>query len=182
LHAGDPRRLAEPLRRAEALARLLVTVLPLSSTLDPVLRQWRLGATMFSIFGALALLVAAIGLYGVIAYGVAQRLHEMGVRIALGARTGDLLRLVVGEGVRVVVVGILLGGAGAVVASKRSPRCSSVCRRTTHSPSRSSRSCSCSCASSPVSSQPGAPRAPIPTSPCEPSSMALPRGVASCSG
>jgi putative ABC transport system permease protein len=119
--AGAPERLTEPLRRT--LQRLMpgtafVTVGSLEGTLEPQLRPWRLGATMFTIFGLLALVVAAIGLYGVIAYSVAQRLHEMGVRIALGAKTGDLLRLVVGEGVRVAVLGILLGAAGAYAAGK----------------------------------------------------------------
>ena len=118
---GDPRRLAEALRRElQALVpgTTFVTVQPLVTTLDPVLRPWRLGATMFTLFGGLALLVAAIGLYGVIAYSVTQRLHEMGVRIALGAKTGDLLRLVVGEGLRVTLVGIILGAAGAFMAGK----------------------------------------------------------------
>ncbi|HEV8355308.1 MAG TPA: ABC transporter permease [Gemmatimonadales bacterium] len=119
--AGDPRRQAEPLRRElQALVpgTTFVTVQPLTLTLDPVFRPWRLGATMFTLFGGLALLVAAIGLYGVIAYSVTQRLHEMGVRVALGARTGDLLRLVVGEGIRVALIGILLGAAGAFMAGK----------------------------------------------------------------
>jgi len=119
--AGDPGPLAEPLRRElQALVpgTTFVTVVPLVSTLDPVFRPWRLGATMFTLFGALALVVAAIGLYGVIAYSVTQRLHEMGVRVALGAKTGDLLRLVVGEGVRVAVIGIVLGAAGAFAAGK----------------------------------------------------------------
>jgi ABC-type antimicrobial peptide transport system permease subunit len=61
----------------------------------------------------LALVVAAIGLYGVIGYDVAQRMHELGVRIALGAQTGDLIRLVVSQGVRVVLVGI---GVGCLIA------------------------------------------------------------------
>jgi predicted permease len=119
--AGDPRRLVEPLRRElQALVpgTMFVTVQPLFTTLDPVFRPWRLGATMFTLFGGLALLVAAIGLYGVIAYSVTQRLHEMGVRVALGARTGDLLRLVVGEGIRVALLGIVLGGAAAFLAGK----------------------------------------------------------------
>ena len=119
--ADDPSGLAEPLRRT--LQRLMpgtafVTVGALEGTLEPQLRPWRLGATMFTIFGLLALVVAAIGLYGVIAYSVTQRLHEMGVRIALGARTGDLLRLVVGEGVRVALLGVVLGAAGAYAAGK----------------------------------------------------------------
>jgi predicted permease len=119
--AGDPRRLAEPLRRElQALVpgTTYVTVLPLTTTLDPVFRPWRLGATMFTLFGGLALLVAAIGLYGVIGYGVTQRLHEMGVRIALGAGRGDLMRLVVAEGLRMAVIGIVLGAAGAFLAGK----------------------------------------------------------------
>ena len=119
--AGDPARLAEPLRRGlQGLmpGTAFVTVGALESTLEPQLRPWRLGATMFTLFGVLALVVAAIGLYGVIAYSVAQRLHEMGVRIALGARTSDLLRLVVGEGIRVALLGIVLGAAAAFAAGK----------------------------------------------------------------
>jgi putative ABC transport system permease protein len=119
--AGDPARLAEPLRRGlQGLmpGTAFVTVGALERTLEPQLRPWRLGATMFTLFGVLALVVAAIGLYGVIAYSVAQRLHEMGVRIALGARTSDLLRLVVGEGIRVALLGIVLGAAAAFAAGK----------------------------------------------------------------
>jgi ABC-type antimicrobial peptide transport system permease subunit len=119
--AGDAARLAEPLRKE--LQRLMpgaayVNVRPVSVTLDPILRPWRLGATMFTLFGVLALVVASIGLYGVIAYSVTQRTHEMGVRAALGARRGDLLRLVVGEGMRIAVIGIILGAAASLAAGK----------------------------------------------------------------
>ena len=119
--AGDARRLSEPLRKE--LQRLMpgaayVNVRPVSATLDYVLRPWRLGATMFTLFGGLALVVASIGLYGVIAYSVAQRTHEMGVRAALGARRGDLLRLVVGEGMRITVIGIVIGAAASFAAGK----------------------------------------------------------------
>jgi predicted permease len=119
--AGDPARLAEPLR--VELQRLMpgtaiAAVRPLSFTLDPVLRPWRLGATMFTLFGGLALVVAAVGLYGVIAYSVAQRLHEMGVRAALGASGPQLVRLVMREGIRVAVIGVAIGGAAAALAAR----------------------------------------------------------------
>jgi ABC-type antimicrobial peptide transport system permease subunit len=64
---------------------------------------------MFSIFGALALVVAAVGLYSVVAFTVAQRRHEFGVRVALGATGGNLLRLTVLRGVMPAAFGILIG-------------------------------------------------------------------------
>ena len=73
---------------------------------------------MFTIFGALALVLAAIGLYSVIAYNVTQRMHEMGVRVALGAQGRDVIRLIVREGLTIVIPGVALG---AVVALRRGP-------------------------------------------------------------
>jgi len=90
-----------------------VTVTPLDDIMGSQTRSWTLGATMFTVFGGLALVVAAIGLYSVIAYNVAQRTHELGVRIALGARSPDVVRLVVREGLRVALAGI---GIGTIVA------------------------------------------------------------------
>ena len=81
-------------------------------------RSWRLGATMFVAFGLLALLVTAVGLYGAIGYDVAQRMHEIGIRVALGARTTTTLRYVLGRGARYVLVGVALGTAAALLAGR----------------------------------------------------------------
>jgi len=86
-----------------------VTVRPLQAFLDPAMRSWTAGARLFGAFSILALLVAGVGVYAVIAFSVAQRTQELGVRVALGATPGRLLRLVVGEGLRVTVVGVALG-------------------------------------------------------------------------
>lgn len=91
---------------------------PLDAVVAPSMRSWRLGATMFATFGGLALLLAALGLYGVIAHSVAQRTHEMGVRVALGARTRDVAGLVIRESLRVVSIGIVLGVMIALVAGR----------------------------------------------------------------
>ena len=118
---GEARRHTETIRRE--LQKLMpgaafVETRALDEIVAPAMRSWQLGATMFTLFGLLALLVAAVGLYSVIAYNVAQRTHELGVRMALGARTGDVLRLVVGEGLRVTVVAVALGGAAALLAGR----------------------------------------------------------------
>jgi predicted permease len=109
---GDPAAQAESVRKA--LQQVLpspayVTVRPLAELIDGQQRSWRVGATMFVAFGVLALLVAAVGLYGVITYNVAQRMHELGVRIALGAQARDVIRLVVGQGLRFALAGVSLG-------------------------------------------------------------------------
>jgi hypothetical protein len=86
--------------------------------LEPQYRTWRLGARLFGVFGLLALLVTVVGVYGVMAYVASERTHEMGVRIALGARLADLLRLVIGDGLRVVVLGCLVGIALAMAMGR----------------------------------------------------------------
>jgi putative ABC transport system permease protein len=96
---------------------LYLVATPISETIAPVVRSWRIGATMFVAFGALALVLATIGLYSVVAYGVAQRTHEMGVRADLGARMTDIVSLVVGHGLRLVLIGVSLGIAGALIGS-----------------------------------------------------------------
>jgi putative ABC transport system permease protein len=93
-----------------------ITVQPLASLVYDAQRTLRLGATMFIALGALALVVAAVGLYGMLAYDVAARRHELGVRVALGARKANLIRLVAGRGFTVALVGVTLGCALAFVA------------------------------------------------------------------
>jgi putative ABC transport system permease protein len=118
---GPAEAYAEPVRRALQAGMpgdAYVDVHPLADIVAPNMRQWDLGATMFTIFGALALLVAAVGLYSVTAYAVAQRTHELGVRVALGAGSGDLARLVLGEGLRLAVLALAIGVAGALVAGR----------------------------------------------------------------
>ncbi len=73
---------------------------------------------MFLVFGGLALALAAIGLYSVMAYNVTQRVHELGVRAALGAQQGDLVRLVLGDGLKVGTAGIVIGVVIALVGGQ----------------------------------------------------------------
>ena len=80
------------------------------------MRPWQLGATMFAAFGLIALVLSSLGLYSVVAYTVAQRMHEMGVRVALGAQDRDIRRLVLAQGLRIAAVGVAGGN--------RSWRCS----------------------------------------------------------
>jgi predicted lysophospholipase L1 biosynthesis ABC-type transport system permease subunit len=81
----------------------------LQSHFDPQLRPWRIGVTLFIAFGGLALLVAAVGLYSIMAYSVTLRRRELGVRQALGARAGQLLALVLRDAAGVLGGGVLLG-------------------------------------------------------------------------
>lgn len=95
-----------------------VTVTPLNEIIGHETESWQLGATMFLIFGTLALTLAAIGLYSVIAYSVAQRTPELGIRTALGAQFGDVIRLVLGEGMALGLIGVAIGVALALFGSR----------------------------------------------------------------
>ena len=98
----------------EVMPAAVPNVMPMRGALQEQFRTWRTGASLFSALGILALIVAALGVYGVIAYDVGQRTHEMGIRIALGARRGRVVRLVVGTGVQTVALGLIVGlGLGA---------------------------------------------------------------------
>jgi putative ABC transport system permease protein len=95
-----------------------VRVRRMADIIEPQLRPWRLGATLFTAFGLLALAVAGVGIYSVVAYGVSQRTSEMGIRVALGARTSDILDLVLADGLRLLAVGLAIGLVAALALGR----------------------------------------------------------------
>jgi len=86
----------------------------LQDSVDPEMRPWKLGAVMFTMLGALALAVAAVGLYSVMSYLVAQRTQEFGVRIALGAQTSGIMVLVLRSSALMALAGVLIGSGIAI--------------------------------------------------------------------
>ena len=118
---GDPLALAGPIRDTIAAIDPNQPVRRMA-TLEEVRAQSmardRFFTLVFAVFGALALVLAAVGIYGVLAYSVSQRTAEIGVRMALGARVGDILRQIVGEGMLLVTVGAFLGAIIALAVTR----------------------------------------------------------------
>ncbi|HET9371309.1 MAG TPA: ABC transporter permease [Vicinamibacterales bacterium] len=110
--AGAQARIAEIVRR-EALALdptlRYAAARPVDDLISPQLRAWRIGAALFSVFGVIALAVAAVGLYSIVAFEVEGRRREMGVRSALGATSTSIVGLVIGNGLRACGGGVILG-------------------------------------------------------------------------
>jgi predicted permease len=111
----EPEKLSEPARQAVLAVDPRLTIGQVQS-LEQWLSQFFVGTRIFSVilggFGLLALLLAMLGTYGVLAYMVAQRTHEIGVRMALGARRGQILRLMTVHGIKMALIGLVVGAPG----------------------------------------------------------------------
>jgi putative ABC transport system permease protein len=119
--AGDPHQQAGALRAA--LAEIdpnqpLVKVRTMEDNMAATVAQPRFRAWLIGIFAGLALLLAAVGIYGVMSYSVTQRTSEIGIRMTLGAQPHDVFRIVVGEGLRFALIGVALGVAGGLALTR----------------------------------------------------------------
>jgi len=119
--AGEPASLIQPIR--QVVYRAAPGIAPAAATTLEALvakstRQRRFAMLLLAVFAAIALTLAMVGVYGAVAYSVARRTREFGIRIALGARRADIARLVLREGIGLLVAGVVIGSGGALVVTR----------------------------------------------------------------
>jgi putative ABC transport system permease protein len=118
---GDPSALTPAVREAvESVdpSQPVTEIRTMDQFLSQAVSQRRLNMLLLAVFAAVATVLAAIGIYGVMAYGVTQRSHEIGIRMALGAEPSDVLKMVVGDGMKLAVIGMLIGIVGAALLTR----------------------------------------------------------------
>src|SRR5205085_5749522 len=96
----------------------LANIATIEQQLDQALFAPRMGAALLGLFGLLALVLAGIGIYGVMAYSVTQRTQEIGIRVALGAVGADVIRMVVKQGMTLAAIGLVIGGLASAALSR----------------------------------------------------------------
>lgn len=119
--SGNPEDLASSARRAVASADAglpLVHLRPMTDVVSAASGQSRFTTLVMSVFAGVAFLLAALGLYGILAYSVEQRIREIGVRVALGASRGAVLRLVIGHGMMLTLIGAMVGVPAALILTR----------------------------------------------------------------
>jgi predicted permease len=119
--AGDPTTVAGEVRQAihQIDANLPITnVTTLAEQVSNSMGPQRMISVLTGFFGILGLALACVGLYGIMAYNVARRTHELGVRMALGAQKGEILKMIMGHGLRLTLIGLAIGAAGALALTR----------------------------------------------------------------
>jgi putative ABC transport system permease protein len=114
---GAPASIVSGIREAEAkvdATAVIYNVRPMQEIVANSIAKQRLAMILLSVFSTLALVLSAIGIYGVISYLTGQRTHEIGIRVALGASASDVLRMIVGEGMRIALIGVGIGIVAAL--------------------------------------------------------------------